>query len=66
MAFIITFVVFCLVFLCMALGVIFANKSLTGSCGGLASIGIKKRCDCIDSCTAPVRLYQIQEPQNKS
>ena len=62
MEFIISFAVFLLVFLLMAFGVIFSHKKLQGSCGGLASIGIDKSCDCEDSCASTPRLYQIKEP----
>lgn len=64
MEFIISFVVFLLVVLMMAVGVIFARKKLKGSCGGLASIGIEKRCDCEDTCENTPRLYQIKEPSS--
>lgn len=63
MEFIITFVVFVVVVVAMALGVIFGKKQLKGSCGGLSSVGIEKSCDCEDSCEAPPRLYQIKEPE---
>lgn len=65
MEFIISFVVFSLVCFLMALGVIFSQKKLQGSCGGLASIGIEKRCDCADSCATTTKLYQITEPQGE-
>ena len=61
MEFIITFFVFLLVFLAMAVGVIFQKKKLQGSCGGLSSVGIEKSCDCETTCEAPT-LYSIQEP----
>ena len=65
MEFIISFVVFVVVVLAMALGMIFGQKQLKGSCGGLSNVGIEKSCDCEDSCEAPPRLYQIKEPQEK-
>lgn len=65
MEFIITFVVFLLVILLMSIGVIFSQKRIKGSCGGLASVGIEKSCDCEDSCEVPTRLYQIKEPENR-
>ena len=61
MEFIITFAVFLLVILAMAVGVIFKRQQLQGSCGGLASLQIERSCDCETSC-AQHRLYQIQEP----
>ena len=63
MLFVITFFVFLFVMLLMAVGVIFSKKRLKGSCGGLASVGIEKSCDCKDTCEEDTpRLYQIQEP----
>lgn len=46
----------------MGLGVILGNKKLQGSCGGLSSIGVDKRCDCTIVCKDHKTLYQIQEP----
>ena len=60
--FIATFVVFLLVIVFMALGVLFVRKRIQGSCGGLSSIGIEKSCDCEETCDDHKTLYQIQEP----
>lgn len=48
--FIATFVVFLLVIFGMSIGYIFHKKSISGSCGGLASVGIEKECDCPEPC----------------
>jgi len=48
--FIATFVVFLLVILGMSIGYIFNKKTIGGSCGGLASVGIDKECDCPEPC----------------
>ena len=48
--FLITLCFFLIVFAAMAVGYIFQNKSLAGSCGGLASMGIDKACDCDNPC----------------
>lgn len=45
-----TFVVFLIVIVAMAIGYIFNNKTIGGSCGGLASVGIDKECDCPEPC----------------
>jgi len=48
--FIATFVVFLFVIGAMAIGYIFNQKTIGGSCGGLASVGIDKECDCPEPC----------------
>lgn len=50
MIFLITFVFFLVVGTGMAIGYIFQNKTLAGSCGGLASVGIEKECNCDNPC----------------
>lgn len=34
----------------MAIGYIVQNRTLSGSCGGLASVGIEKACNCDKPC----------------
>lgn len=48
--FLITLAFFIVVILAMAVGYIFQQKSLAGSCGGLGSIGIDKACNCENPC----------------
>lgn len=50
--FLITFFVFLLVIAGMAIGYIIQRKTISGSCGGLGSIGIEKECDCPEPCDA--------------
>lgn len=50
MIFLITLGFFLVVVLAMAVGYIFQQKSLAGSCGGLASVGIDKACNCDNPC----------------
>lgn len=47
-----TFVIFALVILGMSLGYLAKRKSLQGSCGGIASLGLEKVCDCPEPCDA--------------
>jgi hypothetical protein len=62
MVFLVTFLVFLLVVLLMALGVLSGRKQIQGSCGGIASLGLEKSCDCESVCGDHKTLYQIQEP----
>lgn len=48
--FIATFMVFLVVICAMAIGYIFNKKTISGSCGGLGSVGIDKECDCPEPC----------------
>ena len=57
----ITFVVFLLVILLMALGVLLGRKEIQGSCGGLNNVGVNKVCNCETTCDDH-KLYQISEP----
>ncbi|MBV7300534.1 (Na+)-NQR maturation NqrM [Enterovibrio paralichthyis] len=50
--YLITFAVFVLVIAGMAIGFIVQRKTISGSCGGLGSIGIEKECDCPEPCDA--------------
>lgn len=43
--FLVALVAFGLVFVGMAVGVIFSNKPIKGSCGGLNNIGLEGDCD---------------------
>jgi uncharacterized protein len=42
---IITFVIFATVMAIMAIGVILQGKSIKGSCGGIAALGMGRACD---------------------
>ena len=48
--FLVTFGFFVVVVLAMAVGYIFQQKSLAGSCGGLGTLGIDKACNCENPC----------------
>ena len=59
--FAITLLVVVIVVAIMAIGVLFGRKPITGSCGGLAVLGLK--CDCENPCTK--KLARMQEAQEK-
>lgn len=63
MVYLLTFIIFLVIALCLSIGVIAHRKPIQGSCGGLASVGIDKVCDCEEPCDEHAKLYQIQEPQ---
>lgn len=48
--FLITLGFFIVIALAMAVGYIFQQKTLAGSCGGLSSVGIEKSCNCDTPC----------------
>lgn len=48
--FLVTFGFFLLIVAAMAVGYIFQQKTLAGSCGGLGSVGIDKACNCDNPC----------------
>lgn len=48
--FMITFGIFILVILGMAIGYIFRGQTIKGSCGGITALGMKKMCDCEEPC----------------
>ncbi|TCQ69956.1 hypothetical protein EC841_11465 [Raoultella ornithinolytica] len=62
--FVATFVIFALVILGMSLGYLVKRKSLQGSCGGIASLGLEKVCDCPEPCDAS-KKRQARAAQRK-
>ena len=50
--FVLTLIIFGLVIAGMAVGVIFQNKPIKGSCGGLNNIGLGGKCDVCGSDTS--------------
>ncbi|WP_017445210.1 (Na+)-NQR maturation NqrM [Gayadomonas joobiniege] len=48
--FLLVFAAFLVIVLAMSVGYLVQRKSISGSCGGLGSVGIDKVCDCDDPC----------------
>ena len=59
MIFMITFGFFLVVVMAMAVGYIFQQKTLAGSCGGLGSIGIDKACNCDNPCEKRIERERV-------
>lgn len=57
--FLLTFGFFLIVVIAMAVGYIFQQKALAGSCGGLSSMGIEKACDCEKPCEKRIERERL-------
>ncbi len=73
--FLLTFLIFVLVIIGLATGVILRGKALTGSCGGISALGLEKACDCEEPCdnlkakiergeASPEELARFENRQN--
>ncbi len=70
MLYLLTFTLVVAIIALMAVGVIFGQSPIKGSCGGLNDIGIDHKCDCQTRCSDgstpnTKELYQINEPTAK-
>ncbi len=63
--FIATFVVFLAVIAGMSIGYIIKRKSIHGSCGGIASLGLEKVCDCPEPCDARKKRIAREEARRE-
>lgn len=63
--FIATFIVFLLVIIAMSIGYIIDKKTISGSCGGLGSIGIEKECDCPEPCDKRLKQNELEARTRK-
>ncbi|MCM2680571.1 (Na+)-NQR maturation NqrM [Echinimonas agarilytica] len=50
LTFAVAFVVLLLVVAAMSVGYIVQRKTISGSCGGIAALGMAKVCDCPEPC----------------
>ena len=61
--FLITLCFFLVIAAAMAVGYIFQNKTLAGSCGGLSSVGIDKACNCDNPCEKRIEREKAADLQ---
>jgi hypothetical protein len=59
LVFLVTFGFFLIIAVAMAVGYIFQQKSLAGSCGGLGSVGIEKACNCDNPCEKRIERERL-------
>ena len=64
--FIATFTIFLLVIFGMSLGFIVKRKSIQGSCGGIAALGMEKVCNCPEPCDARKKRIEREAKLQKS
>jgi len=64
--FIATFTIFLLVIFGMSLGFIVKRKSIQGSCGGIAALGMEKACNCPEPCDARKNRIEREAKLQKS
>ena len=62
--FIFTFLIMLVIVAAMAVGLIVKNKAIAGSCGGIASLGLKKVCDCENPCDK--KKAQLEEKNQQA
>ena len=60
-----TFVVFLAVIAGMSIGYIIKRKSIHGSCGGIANLGLEKVCDCPEPCDARKKRMAREEARRE-
>ncbi len=64
--FLITFFAMLFVIVIMAIGYIVQRKTITGSCGGMSTLGIKKVCDCDEPCEKRKEKMRKDAARNQS
>ncbi len=63
--FILAFIIMLLVVVIMAVGYIFQQKKIKGSCGGISDLGLEKVCDCDEPCDKRKELIKRMEEQQR-
>lgn len=62
--FLLTFALLLVIVAAMAIGYILQRKRLSGSCGGIAALGMEKVCDCPEPCEKR-RKREAKEQQRR-
>ena len=65
MIFMLTLGFFLVIFAAMAVGYIFQQKQIKGSCGGISDLGLEKVCDCDEPCDKRKELIKRMEEQQR-
>jgi hypothetical protein len=63
--FILAFIIMLIVVVIMAVGYIFQQKQIKGSCGGISDLGLEKVCDCDEPCDKRKELIKRMEEQQR-
>ncbi len=65
MTFIFSFLGICITFFLLAVGAIFAHKTIKGSCGSIDDLGIERACKCEKPCFARRMRMKREEAKRK-
>ncbi len=63
--FILAFLLMLIVVVIMAIGYIFQQKKIKGSCGGISDLGLEKVCDCDEPCDKRKELLKRLKEQKE-
>ncbi|ANI29513.1 hypothetical protein PL78_06620 [Yersinia entomophaga] len=63
--FLASFVFFLLVIGGMSIGYVVKRKTLQGSCGGIATLGMEKVCDCPEPCDSRKKRMEKEAARQK-
>lgn len=64
--FLVSFILMLIVVAIMAVGYIFQQKKIKGSCGGISDLGLEKVCDCDEPCDKRKELIRRQQAQKRA
>ncbi len=64
--FLISFLILAIVIILMAIGYLVKKQSLSGSCGGIAALGLTKECNCDEPCEKRKAKIKKEEERKKN